>query len=155
MKKLFRILLVNSVILASSCLVCSAAKAQSVDVNFNGVISPVTSIEVTEQPVTNINSSGISLSTFEATVPATVTLNTTAPILVTVSPPVPVGISDPSGTQYTGFLKYNATEVTNGQPLAINSSGSVDLGVRMKVVRPSAFPPGDYTYKVTVTVTGQ
>lgn len=155
MKKLVRILLVNSALLASSWFTCSAATAESVGVDFNGVISPVTSIEITEQPVINIDSSGISNNTLEATTPAIVTIQTTAPVSATVSPPVPVGFSDPSGTQYTGFLKYNATEVTNGQILPINSTGSTNVEVSMKVVRPSAFPPGTYTYRVTVMFTAQ
>ena len=147
-------LLISSFAVTSILAATSTALAQTVDVPFNGIVSPVTSIEVTEEPTIS-SGTGINLNTFEATNPAIVTINTTAPINVIVSAPTPVGFNDTQGTQYIGFLNYNGTEVQHGTPMNINSIGDVDLEVGMKVVRPQAYPPGNYTYKMTLTVLAQ
>lgn len=130
-----------------------AAMAQNVDVNFVGNVSSVLSINVIQQPT--ISAGNLSGNTYEATTPAIVNVNATAPFLANVSPPVPVGFSDPSGTQYTGFLSYQGTEVTHGTAMQINNTGSLNLGVGMRVIRPTAYPSGTYTYKVTLTLSPQ
>ena len=114
--------------------------AQSTNVEFNGVVSPVTSFEFIDQPAATLNSS-FGLNIFEAIDPTIVRINTTEPINAQVSAPVPIGLSDPNGTQYTGYLEYNGIEVEDETVLGINEVGNVDVGVRMKVVRPQAFTP--------------
>ena len=128
--------------------------AQSTNVEFNGVVSPVTSFEFIDQPAATLNSS-FGLNIFEAIDPTIVRINTTEPINAQVSAPVPIGLSDPNGTQYTGYLEYNGIEVEDETVLGINEVGNVDVGVRMKVVRPQAFTPGNYTYRVRLSVTSQ
>ena len=138
----------------STVLISPKVLAQSTNVEFSGVVSPVTSIEFIEEPPATLND-GLSLDTFEAIDPTIVRINNTGAINVQVSAPVPVGFSDPDGTQYTGYLEYNGTEVQQETPVPINQTGNVDLGVRMKVVRPQAFTPGDYTYRVRLSITSQ
>ena len=86
---------------------------------------------------------------------AAIPINNSGAINVQVSAPVPVGFNDPDGTQYTGYLQYDGTEVEDETTVGINQIGSVDVGVRMKVVRPQAFTPGDYTYRVKLSITSQ
>lgn len=143
----------------STVFISPKVLAQSVDVQFDGVVSPVTSVEFVDQPPATLgnsqNGNGLSFNTFEAIDPTIVRINTTGPINVQVSKPSPVDFSDPQGTQYTGYLRYSGKEVEDDTPVAINQTGNVDLGVRMKVLRPQAFPPGDYTYRVTLSITSQ
>ncbi len=138
----------------STVLISPKVLAQSTNVEFSGVVSPVTSIEFIEEPSAVLNSD-FGLDTFEAIDPTIVRINNTGAINVQVSAPVPVGFSEPDGTEYTGYLEYNGTEVQQETPVPINQTGNVDLGVRMKVVRPQAFTPGDYTYRVRLSITSQ
>lgn len=147
-------LLASIFIGATTILISPKVLAQSIDVEFSGVVSPVTSIEFIEQPPATLGS-GLNLDTFEAIDPTILRINNTGAINVQVSAPIPAGFSDPDGTQYTGYLQYNGTEVQQETPVGINQVGNVDLGVRMKVVRPQAFTPGDYTYRVRLSITSQ
>lgn len=147
-------LLPSVLISLSTIFISPKVIAQSTNVEFDGVVSPVTSFEFIDQPAATLNSSS-GLNIFEAIDPTIVRINTTEPINAQVSAPVPIGLSDPNGTQYTGYLEYNGTEVQQDTPVSINQIGSVDVGVRMKVVRPQAFTPGNYTYRVRLSVTSQ
>lgn len=92
-------------------------------------------------------------TTLEALEPAIVNLQVTEPFSIMALPPVPNGFIDPSGTQHTGYVSHNNNEVPHGQNLQIMETSSVDIGVRMRVERPNAYPPGRYTYTVFLTVT--
>ncbi|MGB3650572.1 MAG: hypothetical protein WBA41_05085 [Rivularia sp. (in: cyanobacteria)] len=138
----------------STVFISSKVLAESTNVEFSGAVSPVTSIEYLDQPPATLNG-GFSSDTFEAIDPTILRLNTTAPINVQVAAPVPVDLTDPDGTQYTGYLQYDGGEVEHDTPVSISETGEVDLGVRMKVVRPQAFPAGEYTYMVRLSITAQ
>ena len=92
-------------------------------------------------------------TTLEAIEPAIVNFQATEPFSVMALPPVPNGFSDPVGTQRIGYVSHNGNEVPHGNSLPINEINSVDIGVRMRVERPHAYPPGRYTYTVLLTVT--
>ena len=92
-------------------------------------------------------------TTLEAIAPAIVNLQVSEPFIIMATPPTPAGFTDPVGTQHTGYVSHYGNEVVHGNPLLISETGSVDIGVRMRVERPQAYPPGRYTYTVRLTVT--
>lgn len=141
-----------SIFIGVSTLITShRVLAESADVEFNGIVAPVTSVVFIQQSPVKLGA-GTNINTFEAIDPTIVRINTTTPVNVKVSAPNPVGFTEPQGTQYIGFLKYNGTEVQQETPVNITQIGNIDLGVRMKVVRPQAFSPGNYTYRVQLTI---
>ena len=133
----------NSVALGTALLGLAASPTQA-QISSYEVIQP-SSLEIVDPAQT----------TFEAITPAIINLQVTEPFSITATAPVPDGFSDPPGTRHIGYVSHNNTEVTHGNALLINETSSVDIGVRMRVARPYPYWPGNYTYRVLLTITPQ
>lgn len=160
----YRLALTSSLVLASALSVQAfaldqAVLAQSADVPFSGTVpieasfsSPVPG---TAEPTISSGSGGIPTK-FEPQSPAIINVQTSTPATISVSPPrfVSGPSADPSGTTHIGFLKFGSTSLRSdvGGGSATLSAGNTNLEVGFLVERPVAFPPGIYTYVVTLTI---
>ncbi|WP_190756407.1 hypothetical protein [Nostoc sp. FACHB-145] len=152
---MFRICLASIFIGVSTLITLPKVQAKDVEVEFSGIVESSASVEPIPDSPVNLSPSGNSLNIIEVIDPIMVRVNTNSPLNVKVSAPSPVDFVDPPETQYTGFLSYNGTEVQQESIVNITQRGNVDLGVRIKVVRPQAFPAGNYTYRLQLTMIPQ
>ncbi|MEM7063607.1 MAG: hypothetical protein AAF572_10640 [Cyanobacteria bacterium P01_B01_bin.77] len=91
-------------------------------------------------------------TTFSSPQPAVLSLQINSPASLVVSPPVPNGFSDPGGTEYSSFIRYNNAQTPHNTALSINTIGTVDIEVGLQVVRPQAYSVGNYSYDVLLTI---
>jgi hypothetical protein len=155
-----RIALISGLVLATTMLVDKAALAQTADVPFSGTVpyqatfSSVT--PGTAEPTISSGSRTVG-NVFESVSAATIAVQSSKPTTIAISPPRFVsGTSpDPVGTKHVAFLKFGSTTASSevGGGIATLPVGNTDLQVNMLVQRPEDFPPGNYTYAVTLTIT--
>ncbi|MDV2994751.1 MAG: hypothetical protein N4J56_004405 [Chroococcidiopsis sp. SAG 2025] len=95
----------------------------------------------------------------QSTAPATLSINVPSELAAQVSilsPSLVEGASDdPEGTTQVGYLNFGGNSLSSdGQNNTANlPTGNTDLEVRMRVERPVAFTPGNYNYRLTLSVT--
>ena len=150
----------SALVVTSIVAVNSTALAQSTEIQFNGTV-PVqaTFSNVVPGTVDTIATGRVAgnFNAFESVTPATLTVQSSVPATITVSPPslVSGNTPDPPGTTRVGFLTLGSiivrSDISGGT--ANLPAGNTALEVDMFVDRPEPFPPGTYTYAVTVTIT--
>ena len=95
----------------------------------------------------------------QSTAPATLSVSVPSELaaqISIVSPNLVEGASDdPEGTTRVGFLNFGANSLSSDSQnnTANLPTGNTDLEVRMRVERPVAFTPGNYNYRLTLSVT--
>ena len=95
----------------------------------------------------------------QSTAPATLSVNVPSELAAQVSilsPSLVEGASDdPEGTTRVGFLNFGANSLSSDSQnnTANLPTGNTDLEVRMRVERPVAFTPGNYNYRLNLSVT--
>ncbi|MBD2304958.1 hypothetical protein H6G17_05445 [Chroococcidiopsis sp. FACHB-1243] len=95
----------------------------------------------------------------QSTAPATLSVSVPSELAAQISilpPSLVEGVSDdPAGTTRIGFLNFGANSLSSDSQnnTANLPTGNTDLEVRMRVERPVAFTPGNYNYRLTLSVT--
>lgn len=157
---LHRLALTSGLILASAIAFDRAALAENIDVPFSGYVPA----EVTFSSSTSGTAEAIISPTstamptkYQSLTSATIAVQSSTAATITVSPPRLVSgpTPDPVGTSHVAFLEFGATSARSdvGGGAAALPAGNTNVQVDMLVERPEAFPPGDYNYVVTLTVT--
>jgi hypothetical protein len=155
-----RIALVYGLIMTSVVLLDQNALANTVDVPFSGTVPYQATFSNATSGIAESTFSGGSRTVgnvFESVSAATIDVQSSQRTKITISPPRFVsGVTpDPAGTNHVAFLKFGSTtarsDVAGGT--ATIDAGITNLQIDMLVQRPVNFPPGNYSYAVTLTVT--
>ncbi len=129
--------------------------AESVNINFTGVVQPRASFgSSTSGKIESIISGKDAKSTnqFESITPAKINLQSSNPTTITVSSPqlVSRSHSDTVNREHTATLKVGSSKIS-GNNVTL-PAGKNTLEVDMLLKQNHALVPGTYTYDVTVTI---
>lgn len=137
-----------------SVVACLCAMAANLLASSGG-LAQVTSINVTADPVLEIQSD---FRSFRTVIPVQVEVEANSSFAVTVSAPTPSGFTEPSGTPLRSIVTYGGVEQSSDANGAVNfivmdTANTVvfDVGIETGP-RPQPYPAGDYTYNVTLTI---
>lgn len=141
---------------ASVIAISPIVKAESASIPFSGNVEHQATFTNPDIGAITPTTPGVNASAFESTTPVQMSVQLNMPANITVSPPVLTSgpSPDPSGTNYIGFLTFNGTNLRSdvGGGSGSLPAGTTNLDVNMSVQRPTPYPPGTYTYVVTLTI---
>jgi len=155
-----RLATTSVLMLASAIAFSPAALAQNVDIKFSGNVpieANFTNVVPGTADTAGVGTSVGSSHIIESVTSASVSVESNTPGTMTVSPPRLLSgpTPDPDGTRHVTFLSFGTQNVIADEAdVTVNvPAGIIDLDIKMRVERPTAFVVGTYNYSVTLTLT--
>ncbi|MGB3758620.1 MAG: hypothetical protein WBA07_19935 [Rivularia sp. (in: cyanobacteria)] len=132
--------------------------AESVNINFSGVVEPRASFgSSTPGKIESIISGKDAKSTnkFDNITPAKINLQSSSPTTITVSSPELVSSSDSFSvnTGHTATLRVGSSQISGNNVTLSAGENTVEIDMSLK--KKQVFAPGTYIYDVTVTMVSQ